>query len=278
MQNNPRLVESPAPCYRAGPSSKTDRDESIMCTLIINWRPEHRWPVLIAANRDEMLDRPWKPPARHWPDRADVVAGLDEEAGGSWLGMNDHGVVAGILNRTGSLGPAAGKRSRGELVLEALDHADAVDAAAALGDLDGNAYRTFNMIIADNRDALWVRHTGAIKAAIEVSPVPEGISMITAQELNDPTAPRIAHHLGALRAAVAPDPGAGDWTSWRQILADRTEHHQGDPASAMNITTGHGFGTVSSSLIALPDTLDVKPVWLFRAGAPDVGDFTPVAI
>ena len=54
-----------------------------MCTLVILRRPEHAWPVIIGANRDEMIDRPAKPPGRHWPDRAEVVAGLDLLAGGS---------------------------------------------------------------------------------------------------------------------------------------------------------------------------------------------------
>ena len=131
-----------------------------MCTLVILRRPEHDWPVVIGANRDEMIDRPAKPPARHWPDRTEIVAGIDLLAGGSWLGVNDWGVAAAVLNRHGSLGPEAGLRSRGELVLEALDHADAVDAAAALSDLDPEAYRSFNLIVADNRDAFWLRHTG----------------------------------------------------------------------------------------------------------------------
>ena len=90
------------------------------------------------------------------------MAGLDVQAGGSWLGINDHGVVAGVLNRAGTLGPAAGKRSRGELVLEALDHADAAAAAQALGDLDPDAYRPFNLVIADDRDAFWLRHAGLL--------------------------------------------------------------------------------------------------------------------
>ena len=51
-----------------------------MCTLVILRRPGHRWPVLIGANRDEMIDRPWEPPGRHWPDRPEVVAGLDRLA------------------------------------------------------------------------------------------------------------------------------------------------------------------------------------------------------
>ncbi|PPR30755.1 MAG: hypothetical protein CFH32_00517, partial [Alphaproteobacteria bacterium MarineAlpha9_Bin2] len=36
-----------------------------MCTLIILFRPEHKWPLIIAGNRDEMLDRPWKKPHTH---------------------------------------------------------------------------------------------------------------------------------------------------------------------------------------------------------------------
>src|SRR3546814_5219481 len=99
-----------------------------MCTVVILRRPGEAWPLIVAANRDELLDRTWREPARHWPDRPEVVAGLDELAGGSWLGLNDHGIVAAILNRRHSLGPAPDKRSRGELVLDALDHADAADA------------------------------------------------------------------------------------------------------------------------------------------------------
>src|SRR5205085_2057192 len=52
-----------------------------MCTLVILRRPEHEWPVIIGANRDEMIDRAAKPPGRHWPDRTEVVAGLDLFAG-----------------------------------------------------------------------------------------------------------------------------------------------------------------------------------------------------
>src|SRR5665213_918489 len=149
-----------------------------MCTLILLRRPGHDWPVIAGANRDEMMARPWQPPGRHWPDRPEVVAGLDELAGGSWLGINDHGVVAGILNRHGSLGPAAGQRSRGELVLEALDHADAADAAEAIAAIDPSAYRTFNLILADSRDAFWLKHadeSGAVPVAVH--PIDPGLSM-----------------------------------------------------------------------------------------------------
>ena len=249
-----------------------------MCTLVILRRPAHPWPVLVGANRDELVHRPWKPPGRHWPDRADVTAGLDVEAGGSWLGVNDDGVVAGILNRTGSLGPKAGKRSRGELVLDALDHADARDAAAALADLDGRAYRTFNLVIADSRDAFLLRHREAAGGRIDVAPIGPGLSMITSLDLNDRASPRIAGSLDRFRAAAPPDPGTGDWTDWTGLLADRTRHQPDDPGSALTICTDHGYGTVSSSLIALPGAADRRPVWLFSAGAPDRAPWHPVGV
>src|ERR1700737_4621815 len=154
-----------------------------MCTLVILRRPEHRWPVLIGANRDEMVERPSRPPGRHWPDRPEVVAGLDAFAGGSWLGINDWGVAAAVLNRHGSLGPATGLRSRGELVLEALAHPAPAAPAAALSQLNTAAYRSFNLIVADNRDGFWLRH--ADTGRVEIRPLKDGLSVIASGEIDD---------------------------------------------------------------------------------------------
>src|SRR4051794_41937578 len=128
-----------------------------MCTLVILRRPEHDWPVVIGANRDEMIDRPAKPPARHWPDRTEIVAGIDLLAGGSWLGVNDWGVAAAVLNRHGSLGPEAGLRSRGGLVLETPDPPHPGDAAPAPSHLHPESYRSLNPILAAHPDPVWPR-------------------------------------------------------------------------------------------------------------------------
>ena len=198
-----------------------------MCTVVILRRPGHPWPLILAANRDEMLDRPWLAPGRHWPDRPEVVAGKDETAGGSWLGLNDHGVVAGVLNRVDSLGPAPGMRSRGELVLEALDHADASTAANYLSRLDPTAYRSFNLVIADNRDAFWLRNLGTEAGRggntkqVEAFEIPVGTSMITAQDRNDLTSERIQANLPRFEAAEPPEPKAGRWSSWARLMKAR---------------------------------------------------------
>jgi hypothetical protein len=247
-----------------------------VCTLILLRRPGSKWPLLLAANRDEMADRAWRPPGRHWADRADVVAGQDLLSGGSWLGLNDHGVVAAILNRYGSLGPAADKRSRGELVLEALDHADAQTAADALAEIEPLAYRSFNAVVADNRDAYWIRHLGD-ESAVVAMPLPPGLSMITARNRNDTRgSPRQRHYLPLWRNSKTPDPDQGDWQEWEILLGSREEVPGEGPASAMNVELPGGFGTLSSSLIALPADIRQRPIWRFAAGPPDRTAFEPV--
>ncbi|MBX6322188.1 MAG: NRDE family protein [Rhodospirillaceae bacterium] len=259
-----------------------------MCSVVILWRPGHDWPVIMAANRDEMVDRPWLPPARHWPDRPNVIAGLDRLAGGSWLGVNDEGVVAGVLNRMNSLGPSPGKRSRGELVLEALDHATARDAVQALADLDPAAYRPFNMVVADAADAFWLRNPAGA-GVVAAMPLPPGVSMITAYDRNDPVSARTARYLPLFQAAAPPDPGdagraepdsaeEGDWSAWERLVACRDHDPARGPAAAMEVVTDHGFQTTSSSLIALPGVGRARrrPVWRFAAGLPSEVPFRPI--
>ena len=250
-----------------------------MCTFVTLRRPGLPWPVLIAANRDEMIGRPWRAPGRHWPDRPEVVGGLDELAGGSWLGLNDHGVVAGMLNRFGTLGPAPGVRSRGELVLEALDHADAADAAAALAGIDPKAYRTFNLMIADNRDAFWIRHadpTGALP--VQVTALGPGLSMIAAGDLDEADSPRLRRYRPRFESKT-PDPATGDWSAWERLLADDTSDPKSGPASALRFATPEGFATVSSALIALPGPgrKGAKPVFRFAAYHPQATPWQDVS-
>jgi hypothetical protein len=280
-----------------------------MCTVVLLRRPAAPWPLLLAANRDELRGRPWRPPARHWPDRPDMVAGLDVQAGGSWLGVNDDGVVAAILNRTGTLGPASGKRSRGELVLEALDHADASAAAAALADLDPDAYRPFNLVVADARDTFWLRHGGGLgdglpgfayrtssgvwqevdpasmprtdggpgatlgAPSIECRAVPDGCSMITSRDLNDPSSARVARFRPLFERAKPPDPGADRWDDWIELIGRRAAPGE-DPGDGMTIVTDSDFGTVCSTLVALPAF--GPPVMKFAPGLPDEMPFETV--
>jgi hypothetical protein len=246
-----------------------------MCSVVILRRPGHPWPCVIAANRDERPSRPWRPPGRYWADRPEVIAGLDTLAGGSWQGLNDWGVTAAVLNRVGTLGPSEGKRSRGELVLEALDHADAGSAAEALSALNGHAYRAFNLLVADAQHAFWLRNDGT-SGRVESHPIGQGVSMVTAHDLDDPGSARIRRHLPRFRAAPPPDPERDDWFAWETLLAAR-DSEDGDAHGAMCVVTDGDYGTVCSSLIALPAAPERRPIWRFAAGRPGEAPFLPVA-
>ena len=225
-----------------------------------------------------MEGRPWRPPGRHWPDRADVVAGMDELAGGSWLGVNDTGVVAGVLNRKDSLGPDPDLRSRGELVLEALDHADAVDAAEALAELSPGAWRSFNLFVADNRDAYWLRSLGPGSSRVELKEIPEGYSMLTSWDLNAPESARTRFYLPRFEAAAAPDPETGDWSGWAELMMSKAFEPGSGPSDAMRVTSDRGFGTLSSSLIALETSsvTDSRKIWLFSKVLSENRSYVPV--
>ncbi|MBL6933223.1 MAG: NRDE family protein [Rhodospirillales bacterium] len=247
-----------------------------MCTLVILRRAEHDWPLIIAANRDEKIDRPSLPPARHWSDRMNVIAGQDQLAGGTWLGINDDGVVAGILNRTGTLGPDPSLRSRGELPLEALDHAEAEEVAAALFDLDPTAYRPFNLFVGDAKEAFWISSLNEYgEPGMRLGDIPMGVSILTDSDLNDTMSPRVMRYLPEFTNAEAPtvndDPAADDWAAWQALLSSKEFDGEAGPHGAMNIDRGDDFATVSSSLIAIPSfkLAPVKPRWVFAAGAPD---------
>jgi hypothetical protein len=205
-----------------------------------------------------MMDRPSAPPGLHWPDRPDVFAGQDRLSLGTWLGVNAAGVVAAVLNRTGSLGPAPGKRSRGELPLLALEHATATDAAEALVGLDGRAWRSFNMVVADASDVYFLRGLGqsTVRAAALTA---DEVHMVTARDPDDTASPRVARHLPRFQSAAVPEP-PGNWAAWRAILSDGS----GARDEQMHIAPQEGFGTVSSTLLALP--AQGNPVWWFAAG------------
>lgn len=237
-----------------------------MCTVVVFSRPGHAWPLLLAANRDERLDRAWDPPAAYWPEHPETTAGRDRSAGGTWMALNRAGVVAAVLNRQGTLGPAHGKRSRGELPLMALNHDTAQAAANAICALDAALWRGFNLVLADAKRAIFVRGVGHGRPWAE--PLPAGVSMITAHDPNDPESPRVFRHLPRFRNATPPQPD--DWGAWISILADRS----GDPAEQLNVAPRGGFGTVCSSLVALPE--QGLPIWLFAAGAPHETPFAPV--
>ena len=129
-----------------------------MCTLVLLLRPGEL--LAVSGNRNELLSRP-----ASGPGVSDgVLAPRDELAGGSWLGLNRHGLFVCVTNRRGAMVDPS-RKSRGLLVIEALKARSASGLRAAMEELHGDRHNGFHLAYADLRDAfvtwgdgLMVRH------------------------------------------------------------------------------------------------------------------------
>ena len=220
-----------------------------MCTIVLAWQVFDGTPVAVAANRDERLDRPSQPPRqRHWGSR--VVAPADEEADGTWIGYNEHGLLAAVTNRWVDA-DLAGERSRGLLVRDALSHETAESAARAVERATREAeYEGFNLLLADENAAVLLEWDGQLAVRnfqpgvhVVVNVGADGDYRIPSHRPD--VGEEQATNATRLHEAMVPDPGesADEWL-------DRAGETVSDHEYGVCVH-GDGFGTRSSSLVAL---------------------------
>lgn len=165
-----------------------------MCLVLVAWRSHPRYPLVVAANRDEWRARPTEPLHR-W--EGGLWAGRDRLGGGTWMAVRPDGAFAATTNfREPGLSPGA--RSRGELPLRVLR---APGVAAGMREVGEEAadYGGFHVVAAD-REGLWHQSSRG-----------EGIARLTAGlhgVSNGPRAlawPKVRTGLAALAEALTPD-------------------------------------------------------------------------
>lgn len=118
-----------------------------MCILFFAINQHPKYPVIICANRDEFHERPTQ--SMHWwPNNnllaADVLAGKDLQAGGTWLGLNKQGRFSALTNFRQPHLFDKHKQSRGELVLHALAKQD--DEITQQLTQSSDVYNGFNLV------------------------------------------------------------------------------------------------------------------------------------
>jgi hypothetical protein len=280
-----------------------------VCTLTCAWRALPDAPVALAATRDEATDRPSSPPrvreiGNTDPDALDapdldgdgaaaadapstaggpprVLAPRDERAGGTWLGVNEHGVVAAIANRP-TPPPETAEHSRGSLVAAALACDSAEDGARAVERaLDHGRYAGFTLLVADAAAALLVSWDGS-RVVRTLDP---GVHVVTNADasgdttvgpaeggigdphggVDDTSDPDDALATAVLtRLRVEPGERADPWL-------DRAGVALGDHDLGACLH-GDGFGTRSASLVAVGDRIDYR----YAAGPPCEAAFEAV--
>jgi uncharacterized protein with NRDE domain len=212
-----------------------------MCILAIQYKSARDAPILVAENREELFERPTQAP-RIQSGRPRVICGIDRKSGGTWLGVNQHGLFAAVANRPRSEVPPE-PRSRGLLCRELLNFDNAVKAAEhAAKELATNRYAGANYIVADSRRGAVV-YGGESIEIVELTP---GLHLISGGRLNDPMDERLEFvrrllTLQRLDSAVA-----------FLAVASRTFSRKPDEAGRRGIVmTGGEHGTVSSTLLSL---------------------------
>ena len=245
-------------------------------------------PLLLLGVRDELVGRPWRPPARHWPG-SPLVGGIDEQAGGTWLAVHP-GVprVACLLNGRGTEADPARRRSRGELPLRA-----AADGPGVLKELADDpdalaSYDPFYLVCAGPDTAALLGWDGVWAAIRDLGP---GTHLLTnaghaypadPAHPDDPAAEPKALHFGARFAASRPsaDPAVGvreAWAGWLS-LARGDDLDRTDPSAIIarrDLPDGRLWGTTSVTLVALaPDAIRYD----FQASPGSESGWLPVAV
>ncbi len=173
-----------------------------MCLIVVAWRCRADFPLVVAANRDEWRERPAEP-ARWWDEGADLLAGRDLRAGGTWMGVTRQARFAAVTNFRDPADRRSTARSRGMLATEFL--AGASGPREYLEGLAARAheYNAFNLIVGD-REALW--YFGSRERLAR--PIEPGVHGLSNHVLDEPwpkvIAGRAAMHDALLDADPAP--------------------------------------------------------------------------
>ncbi len=147
-----------------------------------------RFPLVVAANRDEAFERPtaplswWAPPG----GGPSVLGGRDLCSGGTWLGLTAEGRLGLLTNLRDSRLTFDNAPSRGDIVPNWLSARDTVDKFWMRTAVAG--YNGFNLIAADFRmgECFWMTNSGVYPRRLE-----RGVYGMSDAELDAPW-PKIA--------------------------------------------------------------------------------------
>jgi len=173
-----------------------------MCTLIVLHRCVPDRPLVVAANRDEFLDRPAEGMALRSSVTGPIVAPLDLEAGGTWVGLSARSVFVGLTNlrsttTTMTLKSNKELRSRGDVVMMALEAESAENAIETLLDLEAETFNPFQLLVADGKDAWLLVYRGEARA-VQLEPGPHIVGNVVDAQIEAALGVSSMNHSGIL--------------------------------------------------------------------------------
>jgi uncharacterized protein with NRDE domain len=225
-----------------------------MCTLAIYLRQFEKYPLVIAANRDEHFARASEAP-KLWNGDPAILAGKDLAAGGTWLGVNSAGIAAAIVNRRVQIEPLASPRSRGLMCLDMLQAAALGDARAALPYEDAGRYQPFLLLVASTGGAFAAYN---VRSEVELMNLRSGLHVFSNTSFTEQDGEKLGHARRLFATAgEALAPILNETASLepavrvlRDVLGDHTAGENADAKGALCVhVPGADYGTVSSSIV-----------------------------
>ena len=214
-----------------------------MGILAIQYQTASDSPILLAHNREERLNRPSQGP-RIQSGRPRVVCGIDRNSGGTWAGVNQHGLYVAVINCPKRHVPSE-PRSRGLLCRELLACKTAEEALdKASGELHSGCYAGGNFFCVDRNKG------GVIYGGdeIETEMLWPGLHILSSKRLNDRNDQR-QEFVRRLLTLQRMDSFVSFWA-----IASRTFSRKPDDSGKRGIIIAEpDYGTVSSMLLSLSE-------------------------
>lgn len=130
-----------------------------MCLVALAWQAHPRFPLVLAANRDEFHARPSA--AMQWWSDGHILAGQDLQAGGTWLGLSRHARLGVLTNVREPGRHQDGLASRGHFIPWWLDpEHDAQTLADRLAQTPANGYNLLGLDLARGEAHCWSNRHG----------------------------------------------------------------------------------------------------------------------
>jgi uncharacterized protein with NRDE domain len=244
-----------------------------MCLLVFATRLRADVPLAVGANRDEQLERPAVPMEVLQGTGPRILGGRDLLANGTWLAVNEHGVVAGITNRPlVEQGRDASKRTRGELPirLASFDTARAaVDALVA--DTRPDDYNPAWLAVADRESLFTLDVTEGEAPAVTEHPPGVHVFENRRPGTESPKAVRVRALLGRL-GDLDEDELVGRLAGTladHEIPEDVEERFRIAGAACVH---GEAYGTRWSAIVIVPPR-PARPTFRYADGPPCTASF-----
>lgn len=222
-----------------------------MCLLAFAWKQHPDYPLILAANRDELRARPTAE-ADWWHDAPDVLGGRDLKAGGTWLGMTRQGRFAALTNFREHRAPPDNASSRGQLVADYLmSRFTPAGFARELARM-ADRFAGFSLIFGDRRELQYFSNRGG-----PAGPIAPGVHTLSNHLLDTPWPKSERLRQDFVEHFSRPDPGR-----LFALLDDTTPAADGelpdtglDPAIEKRLSApcviGDEYGTRCSTVVLL---------------------------